>query len=91
MSQRNVTIASAVGLHARPASLFAKAAQATGIPITIGRPGAPTVNAASLLLVMSLGLKHGEEAELTADGVGADAALDQLADLLATDLDAPDA
>ncbi len=88
MPQRNVTIASSVGLHARPAGIFTKAAAATGAQVTIGRPGVAAVNAASLLMVMGLGLKHGETAELTVEGDGADAALDQLAELLSTDLDA---
>ena len=43
---------------------------------------------ASILFVMSLGVPHGEEVTLTAEGDGADEALDELVDLLATDLDA---
>lgn len=88
MPQRNVTIASSVGLHARPAGIFTKAAAASGAQVTIGRPGDAGVNAASLLMVMGLGLKHGETAELVVEGADADAVLDQLAELLATDLDA---
>jgi phosphocarrier protein len=85
---RTVTIASSVGLHARPASVFARAAAATGVPVRIARPGATPVDASSLLLVMGLALQHGEPVEIAAEGDGADAALDGLADLLATDLDA---
>jgi phosphocarrier protein len=85
---RTVTIASSVGLHARPASVFAREVAATGVPVQIARPGASPVDAASLLLVMGLGLQHGEPVEIAAEGDGADAALDRLADLLATDLDA---
>ena len=39
MAQRTVTIGSAVGLHARPASLFVRAATATGLHVTIARDG----------------------------------------------------
>jgi phosphocarrier protein len=85
---RHVTIATAAGLHARPASVLAKAAAAAAVPVTIGRPGAAPVTAASLLLVMGLGLQHGETVEITAEGAGADAVLDDLATMLATDLDA---
>jgi phosphocarrier protein HPr len=88
MSQRTVTIASSVGLHARPASLFVQAATATGLPVQIGRPGQDLVDARSILGVMALGAKHGEEVLLTAAGEGADAALDELVALLSRDLDA---
>lgn len=88
MVQRTVTIASSVGLHARPAALFVQAATATGLPVQIGRDGEDAVDARSILGVMALGAKHGESVVLTADGDGADAALDGLVELLSRDLDA---
>ncbi len=88
MAQRTVTIASSVGLHARPAALFVQAAGETGLDIEIGRPGEDGVDATSILGVMALGAKNGEEVVLTADGEGADAALDSLVALLSRDLDA---
>ncbi|HEX7536632.1 MAG TPA: HPr family phosphocarrier protein [Dermatophilaceae bacterium] len=89
MSQRTVTIASSVGLHARPAALFVQAATATGLPVQIDRVGGDDpVDALSILGVMALGAKCGEEVVLTADGDGADAALDGLVALLSRDLDA---
>ena len=88
MSERTVTIASAVGLHARPAALFVQAVNATGLAVQINRIGQDPVDARSILGVMALGAKHGEEVQLTADGDGADAALDELVALLAHDLDA---
>jgi len=88
MSERKVVIASAVGLHARPASLFVQAATATGLPITVGRIGEEPVDARSILAVMALGAKHGEEVVLAAEGDGAEAALDSLVELLERDLDA---
>jgi phosphocarrier protein len=87
MAERRVTVASAVGLHARPAALFSQAAAKAGVTVTLGRPGAPAVNAASILGVLALGIGHGDEVVLTAEGDGADEALDSLAGLLATDLD----
>jgi phosphocarrier protein len=86
MSERRVTVASPVGLHARPAAVFVRAAAATGVAVTIAKPGKDPVDARSLLAVMSLDVRHGDEVTLTADG--ADAALDELAALLASDLDA---
>jgi phosphocarrier protein len=88
MATRTATIASSVGLHARPAALFVEAATNTGLDIEIGRAGEDPVDATSILGVMALGAKFGEEVVLTADGDGADAALDSLVQLLETDLDA---
>ncbi|GAB3586865.1 HPr family phosphocarrier protein [Calidifontibacter terrae] len=87
MAQRTVVIASSVGLHARPASLFVEAASETGLDVEIARPGEDPVDATSILGVMALGAKHGEEVVLSAEGDGADDALDQLVALLSRDLD----
>jgi len=87
MSERTVVVASSVGLHARPASLFSQAAAKTGVVVTITSAAGKSVNAASILGVLSLGVSHGEEVTLTSEAEGADAALDELVALLATDLD----
>lgn len=87
MPERRVAVASAVGLHARPAALFSQAASKLGVTVTLGRSGGKTVNAASILGVLSLGVGHGDEVILSAEGEGADAALDSLAAMLETDLD----
>ena len=52
MAQRTVTIASSVGLHARPAALFVEAVNETGLDVEIGRPGDDAVDASSILGVM---------------------------------------
>ncbi len=88
MPSRTVTIASSVGLHARPAALFVQAATETGLDVEIARRGEEAVDATSILGVMALGAKYGEEVELSAEGEGADAALDSLVALLSRDLDA---
>lgn len=87
MTERTVTVASSVGLHARPASLFAQAAAKAGVPVTLTSAAGKSVNAASILGVLSLGISHGETVTLSADGDGADAALDALVEVLSTDLD----
>ncbi|MFL1377441.1 MULTISPECIES: HPr family phosphocarrier protein [unclassified Nocardiopsis] len=87
MPQRTVAVGSAQGLHARPATLFVQAATATGLPVTVAAVGKDPVNAGSLLAVMTLGVKHGEEVTIAAEGEGADAALESLAELLASELD----
>lgn len=88
MATRQVAVASAVGLHARPASLFTRAVQGHGIPVTIAKEGGAPVDATSLLMVMGLGVKNGETVELSSDADGADAVLDDLVALLSRDLDA---
>ncbi|MET3809961.1 HPr family phosphocarrier protein [Arthrobacter sp. UYEF3] len=92
MTERNATIASRVGLHARPAAIFAEAAgEFDNLDITIARLGEPedeAMAAASILSLMSLGASHGEVVVLRAQGEGADAALDRLVQILETDHDA---
>ncbi|MEV0347529.1 HPr family phosphocarrier protein [Nonomuraea sp. NPDC050680] len=87
MAQRTVTVASASGLHARPAKLFVQEAVRLGVPVRI-RVGEKSVPANSMLGVLSLGATHGTEVTLESDAPGADAALDALVALLAQDLDA---
>ena len=87
MSEKTVTVASSVGLHARPASLFAQAAAKVGIPVTLTSAASKSVNAASILGVLSLGIGHGEVVTLSAEGEGSDEALETLAEVLNTDLD----
>lgn len=88
MPSRIVAVGSRVGLHARPASVLVKAAAGAGVPVTIGRVGEKAVNAASMLSVLALGVKQGEEIEITvADADNADAVLDAIATVIATDHD----
>lgn len=87
MAERTVTIASKHGLHARPASLFTQAAAKSGLSIQIAKAGR-SVNAASILGVISLGIDHDDTVTLTAEGDSADTVLTELADLLAVDHDA---
>ncbi|MBK7721903.1 MAG: HPr family phosphocarrier protein [Austwickia sp.] len=88
MPSRTVTIAASVGLHARPAALFCEQAAASGLDVEIAKPGEEPVDAGSILGVMALGAKHGDEVVLTAEGPNADEVLDGLVELLSQDLDA---
>lgn len=91
MIERTVTVASASGLHARPARIFVKAATALPVDVLVAVEGRKPAKARSMLGVMALGATQGTEVTLSADddaeGAGR-AAVDQLAELLATDLDA---
>jgi phosphocarrier protein HPr len=90
MTERTATIASRVGLHARPAAVFAEAATATGLDVTIAAASDPAtaVDASSILGLMGLGAKHGDTVVLQTDETGADDALDGLVAILQTDHDA---
>jgi phosphocarrier protein len=91
MSERKVTIASRVGLHARPAGIFAEAVAELPLEVTIAmddEPAEDAMDASSILSLMSLGATHGDVVVLRAEGDGADEALDALVKILETDLDA---
>lgn len=88
MPSQIAVVASKIGLHARPASLLVKVATGAGVPVTIGRVGDKAVNAASMLSVLALGAKSGEELEVTvADGPDAEQVLTQLVEIVTTDHD----
>jgi phosphocarrier protein len=87
MAERTLAVASAHGLHARPAALFVKAVTDSGLSVELQK-GERKINAASILGVVSLGIEHGDEVTLRVDGEGADAVLESLAGFLEQDHDA---
>lgn len=88
MPEKRVTVASKVGLHARPAALVAKAAAAQPVAVSIAKDGGAPVAAGSVLNLMTLAAAYGDEVVISAeDGEGAQAAVDAVAQLVATDLD----
>jgi phosphocarrier protein HPr len=91
MPERKATIASRIGLHARPAGIFVEAVGGYDIEITIALEGEPledAMDASSILSLMSLGASNGDIVVLRAEGQGAVEALEALGQLLETDLDA---
>lgn len=87
MAERIVTVASRVGLHARPAAVFVKAASAAPVPVTIAKEGKDPVSARSILAVLGLDVRQGDRVTIVADGTGAEATLDELEALLSADLE----
>jgi len=85
--ERTVAIGSSVGLHARPASIFVQAVVTSGAAVTLTTNSGVTVNAASILSVLSLGLPFGAEVTLASSD---EAAVESLSALLTTDLDKSD-
>ena len=62
--ETTVKILNEQGLHARPASIFAKTASKFKSTVSIVH-GSGIANAKSIINIMSLGLKKGEEIKIT--------------------------
>lgn len=84
---RTVVVGSRVGLHARPAKLVAQEAAKQSVVVKISKTGRDPVEARSLLSLLALGAKKGDEVTLVADGENAEAAVDAIASLVEQDLD----
>ena len=85
-----VTVGSRIGLHARPAALIAKCVGGLDATVRIGRDESSLVDAASPLMIVSLGAKLGDTVVIAADGPEAEQALVQVRELVERDLDADD-
>jgi phosphocarrier protein HPr len=83
--ERIITVGSTSGLHARPASVFVQKAKEFQSKITLSK-NEKTVNAKSILSVLSLGAEQGDQVVLKASGDDAATALDRLSSLLEGDL-----
>jgi phosphocarrier protein HPr len=90
MIERTVVVATGIGLHARPAAVFCKAAAKQPARVTLTTASHDSADARSMLSVLGLGVRGGQEVTLSADpsALGAQVSVDTLAELLATDLDA---
>ena len=80
-------VGSRVGLHARPAKLVAEEAGRQTVVVKIGKNGRDPVDARSLLSLLALGAKKGDEVTLSAEGDNAEAAVSAIASLVEQDLD----
>lgn len=88
MPSRDVVVGSRIGLHGRPAATVVRTAAAQPVTVRISTGGRAPVDASSIIAVLSLGAKGGDTVTVEADGDGAEAALDAMAEILAQDLDA---
>ncbi len=78
---QRVTIRNHLGLHARPATLFADTAAAYRSAVRVSREG-ETVDGKSIMHIMMLAAIKGTELEITAEGDDAEACVAALADLV---------
>lgn len=80
----HVRVQSSVGLHARPAALFVQAAVRAPMEVTVARAGGgPAVDAKSILALLGLDARFGEELVISAEGDGAEAVLNELQAIVA--------
>ncbi|MDO4613745.1 MAG: HPr family phosphocarrier protein [Actinomycetaceae bacterium] len=90
MAEKTVVVGSSVGLHARPATLVAEAADEFDDDILLFMEGDEGdedegVDAASALLIMTLGAKHGDRVVVRSDNAEA---VEKVAAMIEKDLDA---
>jgi phosphocarrier protein len=85
MPTKSVVVGSAVGLHARPAAIISEAAGELDSDVMIGIPGDEPVDAASALMIMTLGAAKGDTVEVSGD---VEADVNAIAALVEQDLDA---
>ena len=85
MPSKSVLVGSAVGLHARPAAIIAEAAGDLGSEVTLTVAGGEPVDAASALMIMTLGASQGDSVEVAGDS---EADVEVIAALVEKDLDA---
>lgn len=78
---REIKIQNKLGLHARPAALFVKMANRYASDITVEK-GSSKVSGKSIMGLMTLEAGFGTTLKITADGVDAAAALDELQSLM---------
>jgi phosphocarrier protein HPr len=85
MPSKTVVVGSSVGLHARPAAIISEAAGDLDVEVTLAVEGEEPVDAASSLMIMTLGAACGDSVEVTSED---QAAVDAIAALVEQDLDA---
>ena len=85
MPSQTAVVGSAVGLHARPAAIIAAAAGKYDEEITIAVDGEEPVDAASALMIMTLGAEKGAQVVVSSEDAQA---LAEIVGLVEQDLDA---
>jgi phosphoenolpyruvate-protein phosphotransferase len=80
-TQRAIAVGLPQGLHARPAALLARRAKGVAASVTLRAHGRAT-DARSVVGIMALGVRHGDELLIQAEGEGAQQAVAQMLDAL---------
>ncbi|HEU4964087.1 MAG TPA: HPr family phosphocarrier protein [Bacilli bacterium] len=81
MAERTAIVKLHAGLHARPAALFVQEANRFASEVFVEKQG-KSVNAKSIMGIMSLAISSGSEVIIRAEGPDAEQAVTKLADLV---------
>ena len=81
MYEQKVLLTNEIGLHARPASIFIRAAVKYPCDITVEKNGR-SYNAKSIMSVLSMSASNGDELTLRADGDKEEEAIKNLVDVV---------
>ncbi|WP_432665952.1 HPr family phosphocarrier protein [Wukongibacter baidiensis] len=79
--ERVIKISNESGLHARPAAIFVKTASQFNSGINIEFNGS-SLNAKSIMNILSLGLKKGDEIKIIVNGTDEEEAIETLVKLI---------
>ena len=83
MTSRSVTVVNALGLHARAAARFVQLAARFTAQVRVGRDG-KVMDGKSIMGILLLAAARGTTITISADGADEQAAVNALADLVAT-------
>lgn len=78
MLRESVKVTTTEGLHARPAAEFARLAQTPGHSVLVCKPGGQPGRGDSILTIMSLGAKSGEQIVIEVSGPDEESLLQSL-------------
>ena len=81
MYEQKVTLTNEIGLHARPASIFIRAAVKFPCDITVEKNGR-SYNAKSIMSVLSMSASNGDELTIKASGDDEEDAVKSLVDVI---------
>lgn len=84
MAEKKVTVNLRAGLHARPAALFVQQANKFSSDVFVEKAG-KSVNAKSIMGIMSLAISKGTEITIRAEGSDAERAVEVLAEMVSRD------
>lgn len=85
MAKVNCTVGPTVGLHARPAAEFVRLAASSKHKVTVTNRQGKKAQGDSILAVLSLGAKHGEELTIEVEGPEDQAVLEALVGVVSGD------
>lgn len=81
MYEKKVTLTNEIGLHARPASIFIRAAVQFPCDIIVEKDGR-SYNAKSIMSILSMSASNGEELTIKASGEKEEDAVNSLVDVI---------